>query len=54
MRFLMESRYIVCPKCKGVCTAPKLPGMGGCNTCMGEGVVLKEPEQLTLWEAVNE
>jgi len=30
----------VCPDCDGDCTAPKgAPGVGGCDTCNGDGVV---------------
>ena len=37
----VDGDYVICPKCKGRHTAPKYPGIGGCDTCRGDGVVKK-------------
>ena len=41
-------RIIICPECKGACTGDKPgPGIGGCNRCMGDGIVeVKNKEQI--------
>jgi len=35
----MTTTVIECPKCHGAHTGDKIPGVGGCNYCHGDGVV---------------
>lgn len=47
----LEWRDKECPECKGENTVgPPAPGLGGCSTCLGDGVVPTEPEQMEMFD----